>query len=222
MLSIDAPVSELVLESSSLAAVFDRYRIDYCCTGERSVRAVCEQRGIDPVKVMTDLELALRRREVQDIDARAISTHELITKVIGRHHRYLHRTLPWLEGLAAKVARIHGERQPSLRDLARQVVTLAQTLRAHLDDEERLLFPALLADEHELARPMLAAMVAEHETVDAMIAQLRATANDFTPPDWACASYRTLMTELEHLEADTSRHLHLENHELRPRFTGAS
>lgn len=222
MLSYDTPVAALVLESSALAAVFDRYRIDYCCKGQQSIRAICEQRGINSERLMGDLELALRRREPTEVDARELSTHQLITRVIARHHQYLHRTLPSLVALSAKVARVHGDKQPVLRDIAQQVNTLADTLYLHLDDEERNLFPALLAGEVDVARPMLDLMFTEHEGVGAMLAQLRASCDDFVPPEWACTSYRTLMSELEHCEADTFRHVHLENHVLRPRFSGAS
>ncbi len=222
MLSCETTVSEILLESSALAAVFDRLRIDYCDNGHESLRAVCGRRGLDPEKVMSELELALRRRQPSDLDVRTLSTHDLITKVIARHHRYLHRTLPWLEVLAARVVRVHAGRDPSLRDLARQVAALAQALRSHLDDEERNLFPALLADELELAGVLLDVMCAEHGEVIERLARLRETAADYAPPAWACASYRTLLAELAHLEADTLLHLHLEEHVLRPRFRDAS
>jgi regulator of cell morphogenesis and NO signaling len=38
------------------------------------------------------------------------------------------------------------------------------------------------------------------------------------PPEWACTSYRTLLSELAALEGDVLRHVHLENHVLMPRF----
>ena len=43
-------------------------------------------------------------------------------------------------------------------------------------------------------------------------------AEDFTVPDWACTSYRTLFRELSALEKDVFTHVHLENHVLMPRF----
>ena len=48
---------------------------------------------------------------------------------------------------------------------------------------------------------------------------MRSIADDYVAPEWACNSYRTLMTELAHLEADTLRHVHVENHVLLPRFS---
>jgi regulator of cell morphogenesis and NO signaling len=224
MLSMETPVAQVVLDHSECASVFDRYRIDYCCKGTRPLRTACEERGLDPVRVIEDCELAMKRREVVEVDPRSLSTRELITRVIARHHQYLHRTLPFLVGLAHKVARVHGERGPELRELARVVDALAKTLLAHLDDEERELFPELLGHEAptERAVALLRGMRQEHEHVGEMLSAMRSIANDYAAPEWACNSYRTLFSELAHLEADTLRHVHVENHVLLPRFIAST
>ena len=224
MLSMETPVAQVVLDHSECASVFDRYRIDYCCKGTRPLRTACEERGIDPVRVIEDCELAMKRREAVEVDPRTLSTRELITRVIARHHQYLHRTLPFLVGLVHKVSRVHGERETTLRSLARVVDTLAKTLLAHLDDEERELFPELLGREPptERAVALLHGMRQEHEQVGEMLATLRSIAKDYAPPDWACNSYRTLLAVFAHLEADTLRHVHLENHVLLPRYIAST
>jgi regulator of cell morphogenesis and NO signaling len=101
------------------------------------------------------------------------------------------------------------------------VDTLVETLRLHLAEEEAALFPALIEDRVEEARPMLLDMRREHEEVGVLLAQLRRAASDYAAPEWACNSYRTLMKELAALEADTLEHVHIENHVLLPRFTVA-
>jgi regulator of cell morphogenesis and NO signaling len=220
MLSMETPVAQVVLDHSECAAVFDRYRIDYCCKGTRPLRTACEERGLDPARVVEDCELAMLRRQPNGVDPRSLSTKELITRVIARHHQYLHRTLPSLTKLSVKVARVHGEREPALHDLARMFETLATTLLAHLDEEERELFPELMTREppSERAVALLRTMRAEHEEVGQILSAMRTIANDYVAPDWACNSYRTLLSELAHLEADTLRHVHIENHVLLPRF----
>ena len=59
----------------------------------------------------------------------------------------------------------------------------------------------------------------EHEEVGAILAMLRRAAADYVASDWACTSYRTLMKELDVMEADTLEHVHLENHVLLPRYS---
>ena len=65
-------------------------------------------------------------------------------------------------------------------------------------------------------------MQREHLQVGAVLACVRALADDFVPPSWACGSYRTLLGELAALEMDTLRHVHIETHVLMPRFAAAS
>lgn len=223
MLSIDTTIAELVLDHSECAAVFDRYRLDYCCKGARSLRVACEERHIDAVKVLADCELAIVRRAKKiQVDPRTLTTKDLITTVIAGHHRYLHRTLPFLQVLAQRVARAHGERQPGLRGLAHHVDVLTTLLFAHLQDEEQNLFPALLSNETELARPILEKMREEHSEVGVLLDGLRSLSDDYTCPSWGCNRYRTLVAELANLEADTLRHVHVENHVLLPRFLAAA
>jgi regulator of cell morphogenesis and NO signaling len=223
MLDPQATVASIVLDHSECAAVLDRYRIDYCCQGKKTLAESCQAKQLPLDQVVRDLELAVSRRLPVEIDPRTLSTRDLITRVIARHHQYLHRTLPFLRGLAAKVARVHGDREPELLSVSILVDKLADILLAHLDDEERNLFPALLSDQvPPHVAEALARMEAEHEEVGTRLKELRVIAEEFVPPAWACTSYRTLMEELAAFEADTLRHVHLENHVLLPRFSAAA
>lgn len=218
MLDAETEIATIVLDHSECAAVFTRRGIDYCCKGRRRLVDACADHGLEVGTVVEELELAIKRRAREAIDPRTLSTRALIVKVIAKHHRYLHRTLPFLGPLAAKVARVHGTRQASLRQVAAWVDTLATTLERHLEEEEKVLFPALLGRSTVDVIAMLKDMRSEHAAMGEMLAAMRAAAADYIAPDWACASYRTLMTELAELEADTLRHVHLENHVLLPRF----
>ncbi len=219
MLNAQTEIATIVLDHSECAAVFARRGIDYCCKGTRKLVDACADLGLEVGTLVEELELAIKRRTPDTIDPRSLSTRELIVKVIARHHQYLHRTLPFLGPLAAKVARVHGNREASLRKVAALVDTLATTLETHLAEEERVLFPALLLGRHSSdVTAMLKDMRSEHEAVGEMLADLRLAAVEYAAPDWACGSYRTLMKELAELEADTLRHVHIENHVLLPRF----
>ena len=212
------PVAAIVLDHSECAAVFARHHIDYCCKGKRPLAEVCGDHGLSLPTILDELDLAVRRRSPLTVEPKDVSTRELITSVIARHHRYLHRALPVLGELAAKVARVHGSREPSLAEVSRLVTEIVVTFQAHLKDEEEVLFPALLAEQPGDVAAQLAAMRSEHDQVGALLEAVRRAAADFVAPEWACNSYRTLMKELAELESDTLRHVHIENHVLLPRF----
>ena len=149
-----------------------------------------------------------------------MSTKALIEHIVSRHHAYLREAFPFLEPLAAKVARVHGDHEPRLHDILATFRALRAALEPHLDREEQVLFPAIALRQPvaSVVDEELAIMLADHLAVGTMLASLRSLTDEFSPPDWACGSYRTLFSELCALEGDVLRHVHLENHVLMPRF----
>jgi regulator of cell morphogenesis and NO signaling len=220
ILDRDATVAQLVLESSACAPVFQRHKIDFCCRGGVKVDVACAERGLDPALVWADLERAVAERTDEELDPRTLSTAALIAHIVARHHAYLRRVLPFVRTIGAKVARVHGDHDDRLRPLEVTIQTLADALEPHLDQEEEVLFPALMARDGDrtVIRRELATMHDDHLAVGALLATIRQQTGDFAIPDWACNSYRALFAELEALEADILRHVHLENHVLMPRF----
>lgn len=219
MPGLDQTVASVVLEHSACARVFQKHRIDYCCRGERTVRDAAAARGLDPKNLLAELDDAIHERLGESIDPRTLSNPALIGHIVARHHDYLRKALPFVGALSAKVARVHGDHNPKLRKLDAIVKKLTSELEPHLDVEEQQIFPAVLGgrDRAEIVRT-LRSMHMDHLVVGELLGQMRDAADDFRLPDWACNSYRTLFKELEALEADTLRHVHLENHVLMPRF----
>lgn len=217
-------VANLVLDHSECAAVFQRHRIDFCCRGELTITEAARSKGVELGALTTELTRAIAdRRGDRALDPRELSTPRLVAHIVSRHHEYLRRTLPFVGTLASKVGRVHGDHNPKLRDLAAAVEELTSTLVPHLDEEEQSLFPALMARELDRAAVAreLGAMQEEHLAVAKLLEQVRAASDDFTLPEWACNSYRTLFAELKQVEEDVFTHVHIENHVLRPRFAAA-
>jgi len=217
------PVAQIVLDHSETAGVFQRHRIDFCCKGQLPLEEACRQRGADPKVVLTELEQAVtERREPVGVNPRDIPTEALIEHIVQRHHRYLRDALPFLVPLAKKVARVHGAYHPNLLDVRDYVEELSDALLPHLDQEEQVLFPALLGDGkgmEERVATELATMHADHLEVSRLLEQLPYSAHDFALPEDACTSFTTLYRELNAMEMDIFRHVHLENHVLMPRFS---
>jgi regulator of cell morphogenesis and NO signaling len=214
-------VAQIVLEHSECARIFQDHRIDFCCRGGVTVDEACAARGADANAVYAELEAAIAERAGESApDPRTLATPALVAEIVARHHAYLRRALPAVEPLAAKVGRVHGDHDPRLRDLAASVHDLRAMLEPHLDQEEQVLFPALTSrqPDREAVRRELATMHEDHLAVGALLERIRTQAGGFAAPEWACTSYRTLLSELDALEGDVLRHVHLENHVLMPRF----
>lgn len=222
MLNLQQTVASLVLDHSECAPIFQSYRIDFCCRGDLTIRDACSDKGIDPAGLIRDLARAIAERmDPGGSDPRVLSTPALIAHIVSDYHERLRRSLPFVELLASKVSRVHGNKNPHLLDLNAAVHELAGRLGPHIDDEEQVLFPALLTPtlDRALVAAEFASMLDDHLAIGALLDRIRNAAEDFLVPDWACNSYQALFSELQQLEAETRRHVHLENHVLRPRFS---
>ncbi|MCC6558734.1 MAG: hemerythrin domain-containing protein, partial [Polyangiaceae bacterium] len=184
-----------------------------------------KERGIDVDALLADLSRAIAERHGElQADPRELTTPRLVAHIVSKHHEYLRKALPFVKLLAVKVGRVHGDHNPKLRDLDGLVGELMESLLTHLDDEELTLFPALTAKDHDRAErtKLLDAMHSEHLIVAELLERIRAASDDFSLPDWACNSYRTLFAELRQIESDIFTHVHLENHVLKPRFAATA
>ncbi len=224
MIDPNTAIAELVLDHPECAAVLQRHRLDYCCRGETPLRAACQQRGLDVATVVEALETEIHDRRPDEVDARALSVGALVEHILSRYHAPLRKVLPFVRSLGAKVARVHGEHNPRLVELDRLVTELATALEEHIDDEEKTLFPAVTGravDAQAILR-FSDTTRDEHEAVGRLLTRMRAAAEDYAVPDWGCNSYRVLYRELEGLETEVLRHVHLENHVLLPRFANGA
>ncbi|BDG02987.1 iron-sulfur cluster repair di-iron protein [Anaeromyxobacter oryzae] len=216
-----ATVAQIVTEHFVAARVFQKHQIDFCCHGDVTVAEACRDRPLDPEQVFAELEATIPASGPDaSEDPRALSTAALVARIVDRHHGYLRRQLPFISPLVSKVARVHGARNDRLAAVADAFLELKEALEPHLDQEEEVLFPALVArrPDLEVVRRELETMHADHLAVGALLARIRALTDGFTTPEWGCNTYRVVMSELEALEADVLRHVHLENHVLMPRF----
>jgi regulator of cell morphogenesis and NO signaling len=213
-------LGELVAERPGRAAVLDRLGLDYCCHGQRSLAEACDAAGLDAGAIAVVLE---------DVEATIVDVDHprgpvaLADFIEATHHRYLHDELPALEALAAKVRVVHRHRHPELDDVCRLVAEIHADLEPHMLKEERVLFPAIRAltggtrdFPFGTVQNPIRMMGIEHDQCGELLAQLRVAARDYTAPEDACASYRSLYARLAALEADTHRHIHLENNVLFP------
>uniref|UniRef100_B8HL90 Hemerythrin-like domain-containing protein n=1 Tax=Cyanothece sp. (strain PCC 7425 / ATCC 29141) TaxID=395961 RepID=B8HL90_CYAP4 len=217
-------VGAIVREHPALSRLFEQAQVDYCCGGKKTLAAACQHQGIDPQQFLTQLEAAVNLAE-PEADVLNLSLSQLADRIEQTHHVYLRTELPRLEGLTAKVARVHGDkdlRLPQVRDI---FLALSQELTTHLLKEEQILFPLIRQLETSDARPVfhcgslanpVGRMEFEHEEAGIALAQLRQLTDDFTPPDWACNTYRAMLDGLFQFEQDMHQHIHKENNVLFP------
>ncbi|MGH9633071.1 MAG: iron-sulfur cluster repair di-iron protein [Bryobacteraceae bacterium] len=224
-------VRDIAANSLAAVRVFEKLGIDYCCGGSRPLADVCREKGFDTSAVQSELNAAMAGMQSADHDWGTAPLTELIGHIVRTHHEYLLRELPAIQTRLEKVYRVYNQRySPALIGLPEVFKSLRAELELHLRKEEKILFPAIAAYEAAAragqplpAKPFgafsnpIRMMEVEHESTGEALAAIREITRDFEVPDYACVTYRALMSGLDELERDLHMHIHLENNILFPR-----
>ncbi|HVT29062.1 MAG TPA: iron-sulfur cluster repair di-iron protein [Lacipirellulaceae bacterium] len=224
---IQDTVGEVVARRPTLARLFEAARIDFCCGGKKTLAEVCQEKGLDPHAFLDTLEQATPVSDGEAfVDAASMSLTELVNHILQTHHAYLREELPRLNMLTERVLSVHGADDPRLREVRQTFLTLASELASHMMKEEQVLFPMICQLERSDARPVfhcgsianpIRQMGLEHHDAGAALERMCTLTDDFTPPTWACNTYRAMLDALDHLEHDMHQHVHKEDNVLYPR-----
>ena len=219
-------VGSLVAKQPGLSRVFEQAGIDYCCGGKIPLDQACRKKGIDPQQLLARLEKAAATTGPADVDAATMSLTGLADHIETSHHAFLRTELPRLDVMTQKVATVHGAHDVRLAQIRDTYAGLAAEMTRHMMKEEQILFPMIrqLAASPtvpafhcgSLANP-IRQMEMEHDQAGLALAKMRQLSDGFTPPDWACNTYRAMLDALAHLEHDLHQHVHKENNILFPR-----
>lgn len=212
---------DIVTEFPKASQIFKKYRIDFCCGGDRLIGDVLDKKGLDEEKVLNELNSLYEETKMLNEthkDWQTIPYAEFIDYVVNKHHAYLYNVLPELDMFSTKIYRVHGAHHPELDDVHQLVAKLKAELEHHLIQEEEAVFPKIKDFEQQPTEEKLNALLkvisileAEHDQAGNIIKQLRDITSDFTTPADGCNTYRLTYMKLEELENDLFEHIHLEN-----------
>ncbi len=219
----------IALAQPATIRVFERFHLDYCCGGNRSLAEACNQKALDIETVLTALAEATNATEPAR-DFTQATPSELIQHIVKTHHAYVRAELPRLMALAEKVAAKHGPTHPEYIQIERHLLQLDGELINHLTKEEIVLFPYIEALERRrngqgpvphacfaTVESPIQAMLNEHEAAGALLEEMRSSTQGFAPPAGACPTLIGLLDGIDAFEKDLHRHVHLENNLLFPR-----
>jgi regulator of cell morphogenesis and NO signaling len=230
----DTMVGDVVGHDFRTAAVFERYGIDFCCGGRRSIADACRAAAVDPAAVEQALQAVTADAAggsgepgaPDRNDATGWPVARLIDEIVGVHHQYVRSALPLIGRYLAKLVQVHGARHPELRQVASSFERMGVELSQHMMKEERVLFPyikELAAGTHLPASPFgtvanpIRMMEREHQDAGDETRLIRELTNGYVVPDDGCTTYRVCLAELAQFERDLHRHVHLENNVLFPK-----
>ena len=223
-------IGDIVTKDFRKAQVFKKFGIDFCCGGRKTLKEVCDKKGLDFAQVEQELLLANQSEENPALNFDQWDLSFLVDYIVNTHHNYVKNSLPFINELAQKVANVHGERHPEAIKIASIFDSTAKDFSLHLMKEENILFPYIkemvtAKSEGKSINPAVFGSVdnptqmmeSEHEQAGEDMEAIRALTNDYQLPQDACTSYSILYKKLEEFENDLFNHVHLENNILFPK-----
>ena len=215
-------IGDVVTQHPELVGVFMKYKVDFCCGGDRNVIEAIQKDTDELDELIDDAEVAMEaalnfQMEGKSIPLSEFSNEQLIDRILTTHHRYLKETLPKLSELMFKILGVHGEHHPELFDIHKIFGTLKTELEGHLIKEEKQLFPRIIAGGAEV-RALIEELEAEHVGAGDALHELTELTDHFTVPSDACTTYGLTYKMLQELVTDMYMHVHTENNVLFKRF----
>jgi regulator of cell morphogenesis and NO signaling len=225
-ITADTTVGELVRAVPSRSRIFENLGIDYCCGGKKPLAEVCRTKNLDPATVISMLAALASTPETVAVNPGTMGLSELCDHIEFVHHGYLKEELPRLDFMTRKVAAVHGDHEPRLLAVRRVFESFQAEMISHTKEEDETVFPAIRdleaggcdkASAVTSLRDAFAKLESEHDNAGAALAEFKNLTDSYTPPDWACNTFRALYDELAQLEKNMHQHVHKENNVLFPR-----
>lgn len=215
-------IAEIVSDDISTASVFKKYKLDFCCGGGKTVENACKKANINVDEVIHDLMNNRSIKDVPNLNFKDWSAEFLADYIVYVHHSYVKQNLSIISEFADKVANVHGQHEPKTIEIAKLFSQVSIEFTTHMAKEEGILFPAIKAKEadynFQFDERTLSLIEDEHEGVDTIVKKIQELSSNFTPPEWACNTFKALYIKLEEFTNDLCQHIHLENNILFPKL----
>lgn len=224
-------IGEMVAKDYRAATVFQKFGIDYCCKGNRTLEEASEMKKIDVNEVKFALEKALASPTEENMDFNFWPLDLLADYIEKKHHRYVEDRIPLLLQYLNKLCKVHGDVHPELFEINRLFNETAGDLTSHMKKEELVLFPyirkmlkkqkdgssVLNAPHFGTVKNPIKMMMDEHENEGERFEKIANLTGNYNPPADACNTYRVTYALLDEFEKDLHKHIHLENNILFPK-----
>ncbi|MEK6480971.1 iron-sulfur cluster repair di-iron protein [Catalinimonas sp. 4WD22] len=219
-------IGEIVAGDYRTAAVFQKYDIDFCCRGSRTIEEACQGQSIDFEKVLNELAAIQKQGDSTAPEFRHWPLDQLVDHIQHKHHKYVEEALEKIKPLLEKICEVHGKQHPELYEIQKEFTEGAGELTKHMKKEEFILFPFIkkMVTQGQVSSPLfktvqnpISMMLHEHDTEGERFRKISLLADHYSPPADACNTYILTYELLNEFEEDLHLHIHLENNILFPK-----
>lgn len=214
-------IGEIVRFNANTISVFRKYGIDFYCKGKNLLANACALSHCDLQKVSEELRVAVSNDADDAPNFNSMSLEKLISHIVSAHHQYVNVSVPEISALFKTVSDASETNNLELKrinDLFRQ---LANDMKQHMQKEELALFPYIQKlelrqnlPEGSSVKSLITVVEFEHDTSGIIISQINRLCNNYSVPEGASQTFRSLFNKLSEFEADLIMHIHVENNVL--------
>lgn len=223
-------IGEIVAEDYRTASVFENYKIDFCCNGNKNFNDVCKSKNIDSEKLLNEINSILQSGNDKTTDFQSWPLDLLADYIEKKHHRYVESKAPQIKQYLNKLCKVHGNEHNELFEVKELFDQSADELAMHMKKEELILFPfirkmssAMQNNEKISPAPFgtienpIRMMMMEHSNEGDRFNRIEGLTKGFKVPDDGCNTYLVTMAMLKEFQDDLHIHIHLENNILFPK-----
>ncbi len=223
-------IAEIVAEDYRTAKIFESYKIDFCCNGNKNFKEIVDKKNIDSEKLVSELNSVKSQSSNGSMDFNSLPLDLLADYVEKKHHRYVEERTPELKQYLEKLCSVHGKNHPELFKITEQFNQSAGELAMHMKKEELILFPFIrkmvvskqkkekvISPQFGTVENPIKAMMAEHDTEGERFKKIAELTDNYTTPADGCNTYRLTYSLLKEFQDDLHLHIHLENNILFPK-----
>ena len=217
----NASIGSLVAKNPEYASVFEKFGLDYCCKGNRTLKELCDDKKLNFIDVLE----ALKNLQSPNIAVNwdRMSIKEIVEHIVSTYHTYANQELPRIGQLLEKLNTKHGHKYPYVSELQNVFANMKDSLLDHMKEEEQIVFPLMInlainkGSCQEDLKKHLYSLNNDHLETGEALERIKKLAHDYTPPADACMTHTVILNSLERLERNLHEHIHVENHILFPR-----
>lgn len=228
---VNKTLAQIVTDNFRTASVFEKYNLDFCCKGKRSLQQACDEQNLQLDEIVNELSGVAQNGGIPTgIPFTKVPLSQLADYIVQTHHSYVKREMPQIHFYLTKIANKHGGRHPELYKILELFSSIKEEMEHHMIKEEQILFPRIkdlekYANEDPgqlnvnvaFIQSPITVMEHEHDHAGHLLSEIRKQTNNFIPPPDACTTYKLAFAALQQFEIDLHQHVHLENNILFPR-----
>src|SRR5687768_10348863 len=82
-------LAQIVNSNHQAASVFEKYHLDFCCKGKRSLEQACAEQELSISEVTGDLEDIFAKDNYSVVDFEKMNLTQLADYIVQTHHAYV-------------------------------------------------------------------------------------------------------------------------------------